>query len=114
MKAKQFEIWLADLSPRFGTEAGKTRPVLIVQSDLINGVHPSTVICPLTTNVLAGTRLLRLNLPEGAGGLRENSAVMIDQVRAIDNKRLLKRIGHLPVSLQQRLKDNLRVVLDLE
>ena len=32
---KKNEIWLANLDPRFGTEAGKTRPVLIVQTDLL-------------------------------------------------------------------------------
>ena len=35
MKAEKFEIWLADLNSRFGTEAGKTRPVLVVQSNLL-------------------------------------------------------------------------------
>ena len=36
MKIKQYEIWIADLNPRFGTETGKTRPVVIVQTDLLN------------------------------------------------------------------------------
>ncbi|MFN2423284.1 MAG: type II toxin-antitoxin system PemK/MazF family toxin, partial [Cryomorphaceae bacterium] len=42
MKVKKFEIWLANLDPRMGTEAGKTRPVVVVQTDLLNRVHPST------------------------------------------------------------------------
>ena len=62
MKHKQFEIWLADLSPRFGTESGKTRPVLIVQSNILNTVHPSSVICPITTNVKNGVSILRVNM----------------------------------------------------
>ena len=36
MKIKQFEVWIADLNPRMGTESGKIRPVLIVQTDLLN------------------------------------------------------------------------------
>ena len=51
MKLKQFDIWLADLNPRLGTEAGKTRPVVIVQTDLLNDFHLSTVICPITSKV---------------------------------------------------------------
>ena len=51
MKPKQYEIWIADLNPHFGTETGKTRPVAIVQTDLLNKFHPSTIICPVTTNV---------------------------------------------------------------
>jgi len=46
------EVWLADLHPRRGTEPGKTRPVLIVQSQaLLDAGHPSTLIIPLTTNL---------------------------------------------------------------
>jgi len=62
MKFKQFEICLADLNPKFGTESGKTRPVLIVQSNLLNKVHPSTIICPITTNVKEGVSILRGSL----------------------------------------------------
>ncbi|NEN22182.1 type II toxin-antitoxin system PemK/MazF family toxin [Cryomorpha ignava] len=50
MKIKKYEIGLADLNPKFGIEAGKRRPVLIVQSDILNRVHPSCVIFPITTN----------------------------------------------------------------
>jgi mRNA-degrading endonuclease toxin of MazEF toxin-antitoxin module len=51
MKIKQFEIWTADLNPRIGTEPGKIRPVLIIQTKLLNTVHPSTIVCPITKNV---------------------------------------------------------------
>jgi mRNA interferase MazF len=96
MKIRQFEIWLADLNPRFGTEAGKTRPVVIVQTDLLNEFHPSTIVCPITTNVKADATILRIHLSKGSAKLRENCDIMIDQVRAIDNRRLLKKIGDLP------------------
>lgn len=50
---KRGEIWLANLSPRHGTEPGKTRPVLIIQTQaLLDAQHPSTVIIPLTTNLI--------------------------------------------------------------
>ena len=49
--SKRGEIWLANLNPRRGTEPGKTRPVLIVQAQsLLDAVHPSTLVIPLTTN----------------------------------------------------------------
>lgn len=44
-------MYVADLSPRFGTEPGKARPVVVVQTDALNRIHPSTIICPLTTRV---------------------------------------------------------------
>jgi mRNA interferase MazF len=61
MKAKKYEVWLANLDPKYGTETGKTRPVLIVQTDILNNVHPSTIICPLTTNTHPGSQILRQN-----------------------------------------------------
>ena len=114
MKCKQFEVWIADLNPQIGTEPGKVRPVLVVQTNLLNPVHPATLVCPITTNVKAGAELLRVNLRKGEAGLNENCAVMIDQLRAIDNKRLVKKIGELPGLYQKRVKENIKVVLDLE
>ena len=48
MKLKQYFLWPADLSPDMGREPGKTYPVLIVQTDLLNDCHPSAVISPIT------------------------------------------------------------------
>jgi mRNA interferase MazF len=113
MKYKRFEIWLADLSPRFGTETGKTRPVLIVQSNLLNKSHPSTIICPITTNIRKGVEILRINIPKNQDGLDKDSSIMIDQVRSIDNKRFLKKLGDLPIGLREKVEENLKIVLDL-
>lgn len=113
MKIRQFEIWMADLNPRMGTEPGKVRPVVIVQTDLLNGLHPSTIICPITTNVHAEATLLRVHLRKRDDGLKEDSDIMIDQLRAIDNRRLVKRLGKLDRSKIERLKGNMKVVLDL-
>jgi mRNA interferase MazF len=114
MTTKKHEIWLANLDPRFGTETGKTRPVLIIQSDLLNKFHPSTLICPITTHVKPESKILRVQLKKGIAGVIEDCDVMIDQIRAIDNKRLLKRIGNLPPELSNRVKENLKIVMDLE
>ena len=113
MKYKQFEIWLAGLNPRFGTEASKTRPVLIVQSNLLNKVHPSTIICPVTTNIRSNVSILRVNLQPGEAGLIKESAIMIDQARSIDNKRFIRKLGILPVDKQNLVQDNLKIILDL-
>lgn len=115
MLTKQYEIWIADLNPQIGTESGKTRPVLIVQTNLLNKIpHPSTIICPLTTNVKKDSEILRINLKKGTANLQQTCDIMIDQVRAIDNKRLIKRIGKLPGELIGLVKENLQIIMDLE
>ena len=115
MLIKQFEIWIADLNPKTGTEPGKTGPVLIVQTNLLNKIpHPSTIICPLTTNVKKDSDILRVHIKKGMSNLQQDCDIMIDQIRAIDNRRLTKKVGDLPDSLIDLVKDNLMIVIDLE
>lgn len=111
MKIKQYDIWLADLNPSRGTEPGKTRPVVIVQTDLLNETHLSTLICPITTNVKKEIELLRVHLKKGQ--LDKLSDILVDQVRAINNNRLLKKLGQLTKEQKYDLKANLRIVLDI-
>jgi mRNA interferase MazF len=115
MSIKQYEIWIADLNPQIGTKPGKTRPVLIVQTNLLNQIpHPSTIICPITTNVKKGSEILRVHITKGEANLHQNCDVMIDQIRAIDNKRLVKKVGNLPQNLVEKVKENLMIIIDLE
>ena len=115
MSIRQFEIWIADLSPKIGTEPGKTRPVLVVQTNLLNRIpHPSTLICPITTNVKKDSEILRVYLKKGTANLQLDCDIMIDQVRTIDNKRLIKKIGKLSKELSEFVKDNLKIIIDLE
>lgn len=114
MKIKQFEIWIADLEPQRGSETGKVRPVLVVQTDLLNQIHPSTLICPITTNVQKESEILRVNIKQGISNLKESSDIMIDQIRTIDNRRFIKKVGELPASLRNKVKENIKIILDLE
>jgi len=115
MTIKQYQIWLADLNPQIGTEPEKTRPVLVVQTNLLNKIpHPSTIICPITTNVEDEVDILRVHLKKGMANLNENCDIMIDQLRAIDNTRLIKKIGDLPQTLIEKVKENILITLDLE
>ena len=115
MLIKQFEIWIADLNPQIGTETGKNRPVLILQTNLLNKLpHPSTIICPITTNVKPNSDILRVHLKKGEANLAQDSDIMIDQIRAIDNKRLMSKLGNLPDRLIELVKENTMIVLDLD
>lgn len=65
MKIKQFESWLANLNPAKGTNPVKVCPVVIIQTNLLNDSHPYVIICPITTNVLPESELLRVHLNKG-------------------------------------------------
>jgi len=108
VKIRRGVLYLADLDPRSGTEPGKTRPVLVIQTDLLNvAAHPSTWILPCTTR-LAGENLLRVVLPRGIAGNRQECEVMIDQSRAIDNRRLVRALQPLPAVLLKEVAEKLR------
>lgn len=84
------EIWLANLNPGRGTEPGKIRPVLILQNQaLLDAEHPSTLIVPLTPNLCESSEPLRIRVA-AQGGLDKDSDLLIDQLRAVDNKRLIE------------------------
>ena len=113
MRVRRGSLYLADLNPRMGTEAGKTRPVLVIQTDLLNDAgHPSTWILPCTTR-LAGANLLRVMLPKGIAGNRQDCEVMIDQSRTIDNRRLVRLLEPLPRSILREVEDKLRRLAEL-
>lgn len=114
MKVKQFEIWIADLNPTMGTEPGKVRPVIIVQTDLLNKHHLSSIICPITTNIQKESEILRIHLKKSCCGLNEGCDIMLDQIRAIDNKRLIQKVGIAPIEILEKIKENLKILLDLE
>ncbi len=113
MSHNKFEVWLADLNPRMGTEPGKVRPVVVIQSDLLNEIHPSTIICPLTTNIEKQSDILRVHLKKGEAGLNKDSDILVDQIRAIDNYRFKKKLGVLKNQSKLKLLENLKIILDL-
>jgi mRNA interferase MazF len=93
------------LNPQLGTEPGKTRPVLVIQTDLLNKIlHPSTLICLITINVKKSSEILRVHIKKGQDNVHQSCDIMIDQMRAIDNKRLTKKIGLLPEDLSELVK----------
>jgi mRNA interferase MazF len=112
MEIKKWSVYLADLNPRCGTESGKTRPVVVVQTDLLNNHHPSTIVCPLTTQIHPKSDILRVHLRKGEAGLMERSDIMVDQLRAIDNRRFLKKLGMIGSLSQRKLVENIQIILN--
>ena len=88
MAFKRGEIYLANFNPSKGTEAGKIRPCIIMQSDLLNAAeHPSTTVLPLTTQLINDAAPLRYRITS-RDNLQKDSDVMLDQARTIDNRRI--------------------------
>ena len=86
------ELWWADLDPRFGHEQGGFRPVLIVSSTSFNTSGLDMVfVFPLTTTLRGWRTRVRILPPEG--GITQASEIICDQLRAIDLRRVSRRVG---------------------
>jgi mRNA interferase MazF len=110
VKIKRGYLYLAHLNLRWGTEAGKTRPVVVIQNDLLNEAHhPSTWVVPCTTQ-LSPPNILRVHLPKGIAGNSKDCDVMADQSRAIDNQRFTKVLGLLPGPIFEEIIEKIKNV----
>jgi mRNA interferase MazF len=110
---KRGEVWKADLSPTRGTEQSGVRPVVVVQTDRANPHSPHTIIVPFTTRIRAKLLPSHALVPAGEGGLTQDSVALCEQVRVVDQGRLLARLGDLSASRMQQISDALRIILDL-
>jgi mRNA interferase MazF len=110
---KRGAVFLVNFDPTLGAEARKTRPALVVSND-INNVHsPIISIAPITSNV---TRVysFEVEVPSGKGGLQTRSKVMVNQTRAVDKIRLIKKLGNLPEEIMINVNQALKIHYDLE
>jgi len=107
------EVFLVNFDPTVGAEAKKTRPAVVVSND-INNAHSSIVsISPITSNVTK-VYSFEVEIPPGVGGLKTRSKVMVNQTRAVDKIRLIKKLGHLSEQIMEDVNRALKLHYDLE
>jgi mRNA interferase MazF len=102
---------LVGLDPTLGHEIRKTRPAVIVTSDLYNRHNWVVLVVPLTSADTAAYDQVLVQPPEG--GLERPSVTLPDQMRAVDRRRLVKRLGRLSEHTSRLIDRSLRIVLDL-
>ena len=90
---KRGEIWRVDLGPSQGSEIKKTRPGVILTVDALNKARRTVVIVPLSSSAQPRPPIV-VSTPSAGG----HSVAVCDQVRAVDKKRLVEKIGDLSKS----------------
>src|SRR3989442_4788397 len=89
------EVYVVAFDPTLGAEIRKTRPALILQNDIANRASPITIVAAITSKFddeLYPTEVL-VRAPEG--GLDADSVVLLNQIRSVDRRRLMRRVGRL-------------------
>jgi mRNA interferase MazF len=106
------EIWYVDLNPTRGHEQAGQRPALVVSADAYNrGPADMVVVIPLTTRHRGIPLHVLVEPPEG--GLRQDSVIKCDYLRAVSKQRLLRRIGAVQAPIMEEVERHLRALMGL-
>ena len=113
---KQYDIWIANLEPASGTEPGKIRPVVILQSDILHEAgHSSTIACAISSQPRQGISLIRIHVKAtNENGLQRQSYILADQIRALDLSRLQEKIGKLDDETINYLRKSIKSILSFD
>ncbi len=113
-KPKRGEIWLVNFDPTIGSEINKTRPALIIQNDIANTYSPVTIVAAITT-AISGEKIYPTEVlikTSATIGLKNNSLVLLNQIRTIDKARLVKRLGAVPAPILSQVGTAIEISLD--
>ena len=108
---KRGEVWMVNLDPTIGHEIKKKRPGLIIQNDIGNKYSQITIIAPITSQHLEKIYPIEVLLTEG--GLEKESKVLLNQIRAIDKIRLVKKLGRIKPETIHLVDEALKISLGL-
>ena len=112
---KKGEVYLAKLNPKKGNKVGKIRPVLIYQTNLLNDCeHPTTIILPISTILIDDAYPLRYRISK-RDNLEKNSDILCDQIRALDNQRIIPNLlTTLTYKEVLEIDKQIKIALDIE
>ena len=113
MNIDQFDIWTSDVG--YQQEEGvNSLFLLVLQNSTLNEFHPTVIVCPITTNVIRGSEILRVHIPKGTTRIERDCDVVIDQIRVVGIDHLIKREDKLPLEYIEKVKDNIKIVMDMD
>ena len=113
IEIKRGDIWLVNLDPTIGYEIRKARPAVIIQNDIGNKYSPITIIAPVTSQNIDKIYPIEVLLTKENSGLDIVSKVLLNQIRAIDKRRLTKKLGSVNAEIIEKINEALKISLDL-
>lgn len=96
MVAKRFEVYLINLDPTIGHEIKKTRPCVIISPDEMNQYISTVIVAPMTTKGRKYPTRISCSF-QGKQG-----QIILDQIRTVDKKRLVKKLGMISKASQEK------------
>jgi len=108
---KRGEVFLVNLDPAIGAEIQKTRPAVVIQNNILNQYSPLVIVCPITSTIQSGETRVFVKAPEG--GLDNDSMILTQQIRSLDKKRLVKKLGRLKTETMRKVDLALKITQGL-
>ena len=105
------DIYLVNFDPTVGHEIQKTRPALIVQNDIANRFSPVTIVAVITSKFNQSPYPTEVILEPGQSGLSLRSALLLNQIRSVDRRRLGKRLGRASAATMRAVEHALQISL---
>lgn len=113
MKIKRGQIYLANLGEGYGSEQGGIRPVLVVQNNKGNKHSPTILVACITSKAHSKHYLPTHYVIPKHVGLKYDSMVMMEQIKVIDEKRIIKYIGKLSPNFMKILDKKIKISFGL-
>jgi mRNA interferase MazF len=107
------DIYLVSFDPTVGSEIQKTRPALVIQNDIGNRYSPITIVAAITSKFGLPPYPTEVVMDPKDSGLSQRSAVVLNQIRSVDRRRLVKRIGKASPEVMGRVDRAIRISLGL-
>jgi len=105
MEISQYNIYLVNLDPTIGHEIKKTRPCLVISPDEMNQNIQTVIIAPMTTKSHKYPTRIPVTIQNKKGW------IVLDQIRTIDNIRIIKKIGKINIETIKKLKSTIKEML---
>ena len=109
---KRGDVYLVNLDPTIGSEIKKTRPAVIIQNDVGNQYSPVTIIAPITSGDKA-IYPVEVEIKSPVGGLANDSLILLNQIRTVDQRRLVKRLGQIDKNTMRKIDQAIMISLGL-
>jgi mRNA interferase MazF len=111
---KRGEIYLTALDPGLGREIRKTRPALVIQNDVSNRLSDISMVAPITSTVRFPLSPVHVLLAADENtGLSVTSVALLNQIRAVDRLRFIKRLGVVDGQTLERIDEAIKISLGL-
>lgn len=114
MEIKRGDILLVNFEPVKGREQGRVRPAVVIQNNILNENSPLTIVAPITSKIYLKEYPTNVFIQKEESVLDRDSTILLNQIRTIDKRRIIKRLGLLNFYQMDKVNSALKISLGLD